>query len=57
MAWILIALQFTLLCVQIGCLVYQVRTEKHPYEILAGFSLWGQIPIILMGVPIWMKWV
>lgn len=47
----LIILGFISLFIQLYCLGIQIFKDKHPLEILGGYSIWGgAITIILLNV-------
>ena len=44
----LLCLQWALLIVQISCVVYAMRKDKSPFDVLCGFGVWGCIPVIIL---------
>jgi len=46
---VLTALQFIILAVQIGSLIYCLKNGLNTYTTHYGISVWGVIPIMLIG--------
>lgn len=41
-----------LLLLQVSCLVYSIKENKDPLDVLWGFSIWGVVPILFINFVI-----